>query len=1118
MVQTIYIVLLVTLLAEPGTTAGTPCRFDSSSTSRGSCIFPCRCTKGCDQATGQCLDGGQCSDGYPSGYKWTGPACQIGNIALQKNAEQSSTKWGDMYLASNAVDGRVDLLSYQHCAVPNAMRGTNAWWKIDFGGNYKLSRVIIYNTNTVFTEAPHCPNIDMPARVRCGDAGINQLQCQAEGCCWDERATGNDIACYQKGSSAYDTTEAGEGTDLHGLGYPDSVSRRFGVNCEKECHCNNESENCQNNWPKGRCISGCAPHFTGPTCQECDDGHFGVFCDGTCHCSSGSCDKTTGHCPRGCADGWTGDSCQTDERRLSAFTLSVGNSSDVNDHTQCASHNGAVAAGATVNESCTATGRYLSFRRSGGEENQLTTLCEVVVIGHRYITCKLCPATSTCDDVIGCDACEPGKQQPHCEEDCDKGYYGVNCNETCGHCKDQSTCSITDGSCPSGCELWHISDVCKTYIAPPEFASSSKPVVADVTGSSIKVSWPKAMKITPDVEAHYHYIVWIKSGTESEKNVSQVQQGTDREWMEVQITGLAFNTKYALRVEPYRELNGKRDAGDSTGSVVFTTSAKAGGLSAGGAAGVSIGVILLLAGIAAAVVFVFFRLRRLFGKNEREDIAMDHNMEGAGQENIDFDYENEAEDEVDGRVAVADTTGLYMNVQKVNRGIKVADLAAYFEDKRHRNGFQKEFAEKTNTIVMLANLYELGREKCNKYWPLKKKTETWGPFVVESTKEEQFADYVIRDFTLKNLELKKVRRIRQLHFTAWPDKGTPDYAYPLLAFHRKVHSFDSERRGPLLVHCSAGVGRTGTFIAIDILTQQAAAEGKVDVFQCVNLLRSQRMDMVQTLRLNALKTSIKNTKSAALEPKNVDKNRNIEIIPDDQHRPYLVTPWKEGTNFINAVTVHGYKQRNAYIITQSPMTKTVVDLWRLLNDHESHTVVMLDDVDDTDGYTIYWPTKENPKCQYGPFEVELTETNFSENPNVTFRDFKLTKASKSDDNAVVVRQFHLKRNSWNMGEPVPSNKMVFLDLLNMVEKWQQLSGNGPITVHCSDGASRCGVLVAASYILEHLKIEQEVDVFHAVQHVRTTRPQLVTDLTQYRFLYQVALAYMSQFDTYANFQ
>ncbi|KAK2154336.1 hypothetical protein NP493_2198g00000 [Ridgeia piscesae] len=129
---------------------------------------------------------------------------------------------------------------------------------------------------------------------------------------------------------------------------------------------------------------------------ECEDGHFGVFCDGTCHCSSGSCDKTTGHCPSGCASGWTGDNCQTDAQQSSAFTLSVGNSSDVNDHTQCASHNGAVAAGATVNESCTATGRYLSTRINGEADNHLTTLCEVVVIGHRYtITESGCDAVTT---------------------------------------------------------------------------------------------------------------------------------------------------------------------------------------------------------------------------------------------------------------------------------------------------------------------------------------------------------------------------------------------------------------------------------------------------------------------------------------------------------------------------------------------------------------------------------------------------------------------------------------------------------------------------------------------------------------------------------------------------
>ena len=62
--------------------AGTPCRFDNSLASRGTCIFPCRCTDGCDKVTGQCLDGGQCSDGHPSGYKWSGPVCQIGGCQI----------------------------------------------------------------------------------------------------------------------------------------------------------------------------------------------------------------------------------------------------------------------------------------------------------------------------------------------------------------------------------------------------------------------------------------------------------------------------------------------------------------------------------------------------------------------------------------------------------------------------------------------------------------------------------------------------------------------------------------------------------------------------------------------------------------------------------------------------------------------------------------------------------------------------------------------------------------------------------------------------------------------------------------------------------------------------
>ena len=71
-----------------------------------------------------------------------------GSVALEKTTTQSAAKWGDKYPASKAVDGGIDPLSCQHCGVPNAMPDSSTWWKVDFGGNYWISRVIIYNSDT----------------------------------------------------------------------------------------------------------------------------------------------------------------------------------------------------------------------------------------------------------------------------------------------------------------------------------------------------------------------------------------------------------------------------------------------------------------------------------------------------------------------------------------------------------------------------------------------------------------------------------------------------------------------------------------------------------------------------------------------------------------------------------------------------------------------------------------------------------------------------------------------------------------------------------------------------------------------------------------------------------
>jgi len=85
-----------------------------------------------------------------------------------------------------------------------------------------------------------------------------------------------------------------------------------------------------------------------------------------------------------------------------------------------------------------------------------------------------------------------------------------------------------------------------------------------------------------------------------------------------------------------------------------------------------------------------------------------------------------------------------------------------------------------------------------------------------------------------------------LHFLLWRDKYVPDDIYPLLAFRRKVRSLDAGSTGPLLIHCSAGVGRSGTYMALDMLLDELKRCGEVDVFAVVTHLRNQRMALVQT--------------------------------------------------------------------------------------------------------------------------------------------------------------------------------------------------------------------------------------------------------------------------------
>ncbi|MGH0144638.1 UNVERIFIED_CONTAM: hypothetical protein FKN15_003719 [Acipenser sinensis] len=151
-------------------------------------------------------------------------------------------------------------------------------------------------------------------------------------------------------------------------------------------------------------------------------------------------------------------------------------------------------------------------------------------------------------------------------------------------------------------------------------------------------------------------------------------------------------------------------------------------------------------------------------------------------------------------------------------------------------------------IVMLTNCIENTKVKCEQYWPLDYTPCTYGDISVTTSSEQKQPDWTLRDFTLKHTKSSESRTVKQFHFTAWPDHGVPDNTATLIQFRALVRKFldNRERNGPAIVHCSAGVGRTGTLIALDSLLLQIEREKAVGIQSFVQKMRLHRPLMVQT--------------------------------------------------------------------------------------------------------------------------------------------------------------------------------------------------------------------------------------------------------------------------------
>ncbi|XP_078317010.1 uncharacterized protein LOC144620397 [Crassostrea virginica] len=453
-------------------------------------------------------------------------------------------------------------------------------------------------------------------------------------------------------------------------------------------------------------------------------------------------------------------------------------------------------------------------------------------------------------------------------------------------------------------------------------------------------------------------------------------------------------------------------------------------------------------------------------------------------------------------------------------------------------------------IIMLTNLIENGVVKCKQYWP--DTEDFYGSFHVKMEKEEPSANYTIRTFRLTLNGITKF--IKQFHFTAWPDKGVPRNVTSIVNFRNKVFNYDVKMKGPKIIHCRY---YTFQFIAINIFLffKLALLSWRLRLFTSgfflSNFLFSQEQyiflhdALVDALtegnrtvtaaefpeyysKLKQQSPSSKNTGlwdqfqlinrlSPALDEKcfqtarlveNKCKNRYDNILPSDNYRIFLSS---SDTDYINAIQLPGFKNRNTFALTQMPLPNTVLDFWSLVLEQDVSTIVMMNSFIMDKKTGVYWPV-DAEEVSFGSIVISLLETS-KRNVSFDVLKFKVVNTKQSNEERIL-KQFQCK--FWPEEANVPENADPMLEMIEEVNKWQCQVNNPTIVVHCMNGAKKSGLFCTVATIIERLRSAHEIGVLQTVVQMRSRRPQILASGEQLKFCYEAVQAYLDMTNTYSN--
>ncbi|WAQ98719.1 PTPRE-like protein [Mya arenaria] len=464
--------------------------------------------------------------------------------------------------------------------------------------------------------------------------------------------------------------------------------------------------------------------------------------------------------------------------------------------------------------------------------------------------------------------------------------------------------------------------------------------------------------------------------------------------------------------------------------------------------------------------------------------------------------------------------------------------------------------ENAEKIVMLTNLIEMASVKCLQYWPEMDQNCSFGGIDISITAVKKCRDYEIRTLIAKKAK-SKPREIQQYHFKAWPDKDVPDNGWCLVEFFNAVET--QSANAPIIVHCSAGVGRTGTFVALDNLVEQAKTEECVKPLEMVKALRRQRVNMVQTkdqyIYLHeALAEALlmgtdniwhrqfenvhpfmiaretgeeqsrlvkqfqlieKSLTNEAEQVQNEPVYGNMETITSeiDAYSPKLKNLGSNFTKEFGAIFLPSFSGNDTFLMCKSPCEEQLEEFWSLVEEQHVITVIMLT----TTSNLAY------QNCVYmggnGDGKVGRYSVNFiQERKNKTFneRSFSFRDEKNEDEEYLTtIKQFQI--GGWTENDPLPPIQNM-LDCLDAVRKWQpHLAENRPVLIHCETGHERSGlitVLLNELYRME--KTRGQINIVETVKTMKQRNRDIIPNTVQYKFIYDSILEHARNITDYEN--